>query len=776
MSLTRSPEDIEKDIANIEHALLTANIIQAEQKGPNFVQSFSDRLKCVKRDLNTLSAEGENLKGALEHAQIAANENKFNWELIKSETEKEAAEEEIRYREEEANSGKAKELGSVVKASADHAYKELSSVVLERKSTLTQPESLFFTKYIQEWLAENKTNNADIFVGFIKEEQQTLSGSTCRIQICIRKALVADLELEYERGSDTLMIHQYDIKSTKEEKQSWQDSQYLVFQKMNLLATTAFEDMLVFFAREALHNILNWFASYHDLFMLPCQRCHKLLQFDSPQYRYLPPMVRIWAKKQPIQQNEDAPMVQSTGVPYHMRCYIEYRNNHAIPIMPHKRAKASVRKARQQEKDMPVAKDDATSEDTPKGFSRLLRFKEMAIKRQVEKKEAKKNVEALANKKNIHIQPGERMKDFVQRVESEFQSEMITVQKKSKPVSDRKKRNQETRKQKKVAKLQKELDLYGGRDFDDLKDNVKFGEVADAPPVLNKIPKARGRGKEVNRARRNMLEQKNKKAIASSTTKAPNTEEKKETGYESEEDENMKALKASHKRKIQNMSAAARIQLDNEREKVIEAYRAKKAKRMNDSGFNYMRFCSLALIIAVVLASVHAAPAVNVPSNMAVDPKEFEASQVTAWNLRKIFRLSIGSRKIKVLCGKSIGKTSEVQDAADRFATTPEEALEDERFSKAAYPLEAGAHKITIKVSDIINENDDDDDEDDEDDDDQHGGKDKDDKDNDDEKDEDCEDDKHGGKGKGKGGKRKPIWIVHTVTANEPPAAIVAMS
>ena len=80
--------------------------------------------------------------GALEHAQIAANENKFNWELIKrqneafilprrpakqhsynSETEKEAAEEEIRYREEEANSGKAKELGSIVKASADHAYK-----------------------------------------------------------------------------------------------------------------------------------------------------------------------------------------------------------------------------------------------------------------------------------------------------------------------------------------------------------------------------------------------------------------------------------------------------------------------------------------------------------------------------------------------------------------------------------------------------------------------------------------------------------------------------
>ena len=65
------------------------------------------------------------------------------------------------------------------------------------------------------------------------------------------------------------------------------------------------------------------------------------------------------------------------------------------------------------------------------------------------------------------------------------------------------------------------------------------------------------------------------KATADST---PATE-KKDTGYESEEDENMKLLKASHKRSLKSMSAAARIQLDNEREKVIEAYRAKKVKK-----------------------------------------------------------------------------------------------------------------------------------------------------------------------------------------------------
>ncbi|CEP09081.1 hypothetical protein [Parasitella parasitica] len=341
MSLKRSPEEIEKDISNIEHALLTVseirsslkhftNIIQAEQKGSNFVQLFGDRLKCVRYDLNTLSAQGENLKGALEHAQITAIENKFNWNMIKSEAEKEATEEEIRYREEEANSGKAKELGSIVKASAEHAYKELSSIVLERKSTLTTSEPLFLTKCISEWLAENKPINTELSIIFAKKEYSTLCGSTCRIKICMRKALVADLELEYERESDALVIHQYTIISAKEEKQSWQNSQYFVFQKMNLLATTAFEDMLGFFAREALYNILDWFASYHDLFISPCQRCHKVLQFDSPQYRYLPPMVRTWAKKQPIYQNNETATVRKIGAPYHMRCFIEYRNNQAM--------------------------------------------------------------------------------------------------------------------------------------------------------------------------------------------------------------------------------------------------------------------------------------------------------------------------------------------------------------------------------------------------------------------------------------------------------------
>lgn len=238
--------------------------------------------------------------------------------------------------------------------------------------------------------------------------------------------------------------------------------------------------------------------------------------------------------------------------------------------MPHKRANARVRKEKKREVDLPVSKEDynVRDEDTPKGFSRLFRFKEMQIKRQQEKKE-RKLANPTTEKKNIKIQPGEKLKDFVQRVEQEYQDDMTSAYKTSKSVSESKKKNREQRKQKKQAKLQKQKDLYGGRDFDDLKDNVKFGEVANAPPTFSKLPKARGHNKQI-------LEEKTKEA---QKTKEEGGGGEKEKGYESEEDENMKQLKASHKRKIQNMSAAARVQLDNERERAILAYRAKKSKK-----------------------------------------------------------------------------------------------------------------------------------------------------------------------------------------------------
>ncbi|KAI9357733.1 hypothetical protein BD770DRAFT_88778 [Pilaira anomala] len=89
--------------------------------------------------------------------------------------------------------------------------------------------------------------------------------------------------------------------------------------------------MLVFFGKESLYNMLEWFSSYHNLFTAPCYRCHKILQFDSPQYRYLPPMVRTWAKKVVLADNSELTVTHhAPGTVYHMRCYMEYKNNHAM--------------------------------------------------------------------------------------------------------------------------------------------------------------------------------------------------------------------------------------------------------------------------------------------------------------------------------------------------------------------------------------------------------------------------------------------------------------
>lgn len=102
---------------------------------------------------------------------------------------------------------------------------------------------------------------------------------------------MTEVELEYEQQTDTLVIHQYDIKGPKEEvrvyyynyyyyftvinipsfvknKNNWQESQHLVFQKLNLLAKSAFEDVLVFYARESLYSLLvKQSVNHHSLWI-----------------------------------------------------------------------------------------------------------------------------------------------------------------------------------------------------------------------------------------------------------------------------------------------------------------------------------------------------------------------------------------------------------------------------------------------------------------------------------------------------------------------------
>ncbi|KAJ2955036.1 hypothetical protein NQZ79_g8893 [Umbelopsis isabellina] len=232
--------------------------------------------------------------------------------------------------------------------------------------------------------------------------------------------------------------------------------------------------------------------------------------------------------------------------------------------MPHKRAKASVRKTTKDKRlDMPAKADKMP--DTPGGFKRLMIAKEIAEKKALEKKN-KKDQDAQEKPKAPQIRPGERMKAFNQRVETEMRGDFLKTVRESKPVTDRKRKYRDNKRDREKAKKQRKLENRTD-DWGSLQDEVKFGEVADAPPNLSAIPKARGAAKKA-------LVEKSNEAMKSL----------KKDGYQSEEDENMKQLKASHKRKLDNLSLASRKALDNERERAIKLYRMKKAQKMKDSG------------------------------------------------------------------------------------------------------------------------------------------------------------------------------------------------
>jgi hypothetical protein len=83
------------------------------------------------------------------------------------------------------------------------------------------------------------------------------------------------------------------------------------------------------------------------------------------------------------------------------------------------------------------------------------------------------------------------------RVEEEMRGKFLKSVRESKPVTDRKRKYRENKKERERAKKQSKLEDRTD-DWGKLRDDVKFGEVADAPPILNAIPKARGAAKKVN--------------------------------------------------------------------------------------------------------------------------------------------------------------------------------------------------------------------------------------------------------------------------------------
>ncbi|KAG0167740.1 hypothetical protein DFQ30_005710 [Apophysomyces sp. BC1015] len=315
---TRTLAELEQDIANLEQSLFTASalyfisvfilllltgwykqvseirsslkhfsqLVQEEEKKPNYVNAFTDRLTTVKRELNRLSSETEGLKGTLEYAQQAAEANTFDWPMIKQEIDKDMAEQMNRY---EAEKDKPKEVGA--------------------------------------WMTSEKPQHVLMHVSYDTPERETFAGSICRVKVSIFKALTAILDLEYDHTSNSLVVHQYEMRSPKE------DVSLMVLPNFNtndtclldLLINAALNDMTLTTARESLFCILHWLSSYYNLFVEPCCRCHKRLQFDSPQYKYLPPIVRTWDQKKVANQSDrNLSLTHNTvGLAYHIRCFIE---------------------------------------------------------------------------------------------------------------------------------------------------------------------------------------------------------------------------------------------------------------------------------------------------------------------------------------------------------------------------------------------------------------------------------------------------------------------
>ncbi|SAM07691.1 hypothetical protein [Absidia glauca] len=353
MASVRTQQDIEQDVASIDRALSTVckdlmyakkvsdirsslrqfiHTVECNPSHPSYIHQFSDGLNKIKRDLNRQAVEGEHLKGALEYAHQVAQANAFDWPAIKEYMGNEVSADRPVDMDVKAKS----ETGNLVKNQVDRLFSELSCVVLPKSNNDSgnTPKD-FITQHFDQWMASDKERARRILGKFLQPEQQITSGSVCTLEISVQRVLTATLDLEYHHASDSLIIHRYEIKSPKEDKPFWQESRYNVFQKINLIATSAFEEMTLLSAREALVNSLNWLSSYYHLFSEPCHRCRKRLQFDSPQYKHLPPVIRTWNRRKnsnipeisilssPPSTRDDLTMEQSPslGLAYHLRCY-----------------------------------------------------------------------------------------------------------------------------------------------------------------------------------------------------------------------------------------------------------------------------------------------------------------------------------------------------------------------------------------------------------------------------------------------------------------------
>eukprot|EP00833_Pecoramyces_ruminatium_P007187 jgi/Orpsp1_1/1181219/evm.model.c7180000076343.2 len=191
-------------------------------------------------------------------------------------------------------------------------------------------------------------------------------------------------------------------------------------------------------------------------------------------------------------------------------------------------------------------KNKNVDSDTPREFLRILKYKEILEN----KKKAKqnKNENLKKNTENeLKIQKGESLGAFSKRVEDECRISILKAQTVDTKKKQKRKNYLINKKLKKMNKRNKEE----GFSFDDLKDNIKFGEQAYEPPTIKVVPKKR----KLNNNNDNKILDKSEK-------------------------KNEKEINKLSKPKLKTLSLIQRKNLIDEREKVISNYRKIKQQKL----------------------------------------------------------------------------------------------------------------------------------------------------------------------------------------------------
>ncbi|CAM0142291.1 unnamed protein product [Umbelopsis sp. WA50703] len=337
MNDARRPAD---SIAKIDELLETladtrasvrqlCRVTTEESRTVEFPQIFNEKLRTVKGILGRLGTEVDGAQGVLEYAHNISASKTFNIDSIVREESNDAMD----YLNDDLQGNEMgdtnKEFGSALKRNASFLLREITTATkytlkrvneitddrdpkkLDKKGKKPSSETGMITAFINDWIKTSAlSKNATI--QYVVEESSTLTGSACCLEISIPHVLMANLSIQHNIEKDGVVFDNFCIVAYREEKPLWERSNYSVFSKINILALERLDEIAKNSSQKAIYCVLNWIASYHDLFTAACHKCQKRLLFNSPQFKYMPPTLRI------IKPSDDDEQIRY--VAYHDKC------------------------------------------------------------------------------------------------------------------------------------------------------------------------------------------------------------------------------------------------------------------------------------------------------------------------------------------------------------------------------------------------------------------------------------------------------------------------